>query len=45
MDRTREYPGRPNVLGGDGAHVRKVPKYGADRKSCGVGHVAPAASL
>ena len=45
MGRTREYPGRPNVLGSDGAHVRKVPKYGADRESRGVGHVAPAAGL
>jgi hypothetical protein len=45
MDRTREYPGRPDILGSDGAHVRKVPKTGADRESCSVGHVAPAASL
>ena len=43
MDRARGYPGRPNILGSHGTHVCKVPIYGTDRKSCGIGHVAPAA--
>jgi hypothetical protein len=45
MGRARKYPGGPNVLGSDGTYVREVPIYGADRKSCKVGHVAPAAGL
>jgi hypothetical protein len=43
MGRAQKYPGGPNVLGSDGAHVREVPIRGADRKSCEIGHVAPAA--
>jgi hypothetical protein len=45
MGRARKYPGGPNVLGSDGAHVREVPKRGADRKSREIGRVAPAAGL
>jgi Squalene-hopene cyclase C-terminal domain len=45
MGRARKHPGGPNVLGSDGTHVRKVPICGADRKSCEIGHVAPAAGL
>ena len=45
MGRSRKYPGGPNVLGGDGTHVREVPIYRADRKSCKVGHVAPVVGL
>jgi hypothetical protein len=45
MGRARKYPGGPNVLGSDGTHVREVPICGADRKSCEIGHVAPAAGL
>jgi hypothetical protein len=44
MGRARKHTGRPDVLGSDGTHVCKVPTYGADQKSCDVGHVAPAAS-
>jgi hypothetical protein len=43
MGRARKYPGGPNVLGSDGTHVREVPICGTDRKSCEIGHVAPAA--
>ena len=43
MGRAREHTGRPDVLGSDGTHVRKVPTSGADQKSCGVGHVTTAA--
>jgi len=42
MDRARKYPCGPNVLGSNGTHVREVPSYGADRKSCETGHVAEA---
>ena len=45
MGRARKYSGGPNVLGSDGTHVREVPIYGADRKSCKIGHVAPTAGL
>lgn len=45
MGRARKYPGGPNILGSDGTHVREVPKCRADRKSCEIGHVAPAAGL
>lgn len=44
MGRARKHTGRPDVLGSDGTHVRKVPTHGADQKGCDVGHVAPAAS-
>jgi len=43
MGRARKHTGRPDVLGSDGTDVRKVPIYGADPKSCGIGHVAPVA--
>ena len=43
MGRARQHTGRPDILGSDGTHVCKVPRYGADQKSCGVGHVATAA--
>ena len=45
VGRARRYPGGPNGLGSDGAHVREVPLHGADRKGRGISHVAPAASL
>ena len=32
-------------MGSDGTHVREVPIWGADRKSCEIGHVAPAAGM
>jgi hypothetical protein len=44
MDRAREYTGRPNVLGRNGAHLCEVPSHRTNRKSCSVGHVASTTS-